>query len=136
VDGDEQPAERERQVLADRTHRYAGAPPSFLFEALTTRRHRWLVLQPGEVEPNVLEAVANKRVVWSSFWPISPNDTIEFDLARCGDGGEIRFRWFSRSPPDERGIAITRQRLNRKFASDLRGAVAEYVWSFVPRSDP
>jgi hypothetical protein len=81
------------------------------------------------VEPNVLEAVANNRVVWSSFWPISPNDTIEFDLARWGDGGEIRFRWFSSSPPDERGIAITRQRLNRKFASDLRGAVAEYTWS-------
>jgi hypothetical protein len=87
------------------------------------------------VEPNVLEAVANKRVVWSSFWPISPNDTIEFDLARFGDDGTIRFRWFTSSRPDERGIAITRQRLNRKFASDLRSAVAEYTWSSAPRSD-
>jgi hypothetical protein len=117
-----------RAALADRTHRYRGAPPSFLFAALTSHRSTWLRLQPGEVEPNVLTAVADEHVVWSSLWPIAPNDTIEFDLAPWdGDGGSIRFRWFSNSPPDARGIGITRQRLNQKFADQLRGAVAEYV---------
>jgi hypothetical protein len=73
--------------------------------------------------------VPNETVVWSSFWPVSPDDTIEFDLSASREGTSIRFRWFTASPPDERGIGITRLRLNRKFGGDLRAIVSEYYWS-------
>lgn len=110
------------EVRADHVHRFR-APVWTVFAALTDDRHRWLRLQPGEVEPTVLEAVPVERVIWSSFWPVSPSDTIEFDLSRYGGGTAMRFRWVTSSPPDERGVNITRQRLNRKFAADLRGWV-------------
>jgi hypothetical protein len=113
-----------RVVMADRTHKYAVAPP-YLFRALTTRRESWMVLHPGEVMPEVLEAIPNSRVVWSSFWPSSPDDIIELDLTGWGEHSEVRFRWATSSPPDDRGIAITRQRLNQKLGSDIRGA---FTW--------
>lgn len=120
--------EGERLTLADRVHRYSGVPVSFIYAALTTELDAWLRLQPGEVRPAVSDAVPDQRVVWSSFWPDSPDDTIELDLARYGDGTEIRWRWHSSSPPDARGIAITRQRLNKKLGGDLRGLVSAYTW--------
>lgn len=134
-----------RQVLADRVHRY-NAPLAVLFSALTVDQAKWLRLQPREIEPRVLEAVPLERVVWSSFWPVSPQDTIEFDLSAIGSGGRllsrgkfvdgepsaIRFRWLTDSPPDERGIALTRQRLNRKFGGDLRAVVSEFYWLGLP----
>jgi hypothetical protein len=116
-----------------------------LFSALAVEEAMWWVglgLQPGEVQPRVLESEPFGRVVWSSFWPVSPDDTIEFELSeseaeyRIMSGGQlvddkptaIRFRWYSAFPPDERGIAITRQRLNRKFGGALRAVVSEYYW--------
>lgn len=110
----------ESEVLGDRTHRFA-APPWVLFDALTVDLERWLPLETREVVPRVLEASRPHRVVWSSLWPVSPDDTVEFVLSRYGAGTELRFIWRSSSPPDERGIRITRQRLNRKLGSDLRG---------------
>jgi hypothetical protein len=91
-----------------------------VFEALTSERDRWVRLQPGEVLPEVIEALPSAKVVWSSFWPVSPGDTIEFELWPSDGGTAVRFRWLSESPPDERGVAITRQRLNRKIGADLR----------------
>jgi hypothetical protein len=127
TDSDQEPG-RERLVLADRVHHYA-APIGLLFAALTVDQAKWLRLQPGEVEPRVLESVPNETIVWSSFWPVSPAGTIEFDLAPSGDGTSIRFRWFTASPPDDRGISINRQRLNRKFGGDLRAVVSAFYWS-------
>ena len=109
-------------VLADRTHRY-GAPVDVISRALTHDRHRWLVLNPGEELPRIL-VHEGRRIVWSSFWPVSPSDTIEFDLSRYGGGCAVHFRWLTAAPPDERGIAFTRQRLNRKLGGDLRGWLA------------
>lgn len=111
--------EPERRVLADRTHRFSVAK-DYLFAALTEGRRGWLRLEPGEVEPEVLDAVPHSRIVWSTFWPVSPNDTIEFDLSGHTGWADLRFRWYTDSPPDARGIGITRQRLNRKFGADLR----------------
>jgi hypothetical protein len=109
-----------KSVLADRIHRFA-APVWVVYRALTKERSRWLPLNPGEVEPVVLNAVEDSHVVWSSFWPVSPEDRIEFDLSSDGEGTALRFRWLTSSPPDERGINITRQRLNRKLGDVLRG---------------
>jgi hypothetical protein len=116
----------DRLPLADRVHDYE-APRELIHAALTVDR-RWLRLQPGEVEPRVLEA-SPSRVVWSSFWPVSPEDTIVFDISGSGSRCSVRFRWFSDSPPDDRGIGITRQRLNRKFGADIRSVVSDYYWS-------
>ena len=76
----------------------------------------------------------SSRVVWSSMWPISPDDTVEFDLWREFNVFDaktaIRFRWFSSSPPDERrNRHHACQRLNRKLGGNLRGIDAEYFWS-------
>jgi hypothetical protein len=112
-----------RAVLADRVHRY-DAKASLLFSLLTKQRAMWLRLQPGEVMPEALEITRGRRVVWSSFWPVSPNDTIELDLTPIDGKTTIRMRWVTDSPPDERGIAITRRRLNQKLGGDLRGGLA------------
>lgn len=106
-------------VYGDRTHRFV-APPGVIFDALTIGQDNWLVLAPGETAPEVIEYERPHRVVWSSLWPVSPGDTIEFKLTRYGAGTEVRFIWRSPSPPDDRGVGITRQRLNRKLGSDLR----------------
>jgi hypothetical protein len=127
TENDQEPG-RERLVFADRVHDYA-APIEVLFAALTVDQAKWLRPQPGEVVPRVLESVPNETVRWSSFWPVSPADTIEFDLSPSTGGTSIRFRWFTNSPPDKRGIGITRQRLNRKFGGDLRAVVSEFYWS-------
>jgi hypothetical protein len=118
-----------RGVLADREHRYAGAPAWIVFRALTDARARWLRLHPGEVLPKLLEAVPNQRVVWSSFWPVSPDDTIELTLTEDRGSTNLRLVWRTSAPPDERGIGITRQRLNTKLGGDIRGWLAsEEAW--------
>ena len=75
--------------------------------------------------PEVVEADANRRVVWSSFWPVSADDTIEINLTPDRGDTLLTFRWFSASPPDERGVGITRQRLNRQFGGSIRGWLAD-----------
>ena len=106
-------------VYGDRTHRFA-APAWVFFDALTVGQDEWLILAPGETAPEVVESERPYRVVWSSLWPVSPDDTVEFQLSRYGAGTELRFVWRSPSPPDARGVGITKQRLNQKLGSDLR----------------
>jgi hypothetical protein len=113
-----------RECLADRTHRHNDVTRAAVFAALTTDLSWWIGLQPGEVEPRVLDHDGQGHIVWSSFWPVSPNDTIEFDLTSDRTATLVRFRWYSDQPPDERGVAISRQRLNLKFGGNLRGALA------------
>jgi hypothetical protein len=116
----------EQGVYADRVFRYA-MPQWHLYLELTDHRSSWLRLQPGEVEPRVVRADAISRVLWSSFWPVSPDDIIDFSLSTPDAGGSaMRMRWLSSSPPDDRGIAITRQRLGRKFGGDLRGPDSDF----------
>lgn len=129
------PDPRGREILGDKVFRY-NMPVEVLYSALTDGRSAWLRLQPGEVEPQVVEAVPGERVVWSSFWPVSPDDIIELVLsptdaratARLSGvaGSALRVRWLSNLPPDGRGIGITRWRLSRKFGGDLRGIESEY----------
>jgi hypothetical protein len=121
-------------VFGDRTNRFA-APPWLVFDALTVDKDKWLDVVPGEVTPEVLESERPHRVVWSSLWPVSPGDTVELQLVPDGAGSALRFVWRSPSPPDERGIAITRQRLNRKLGRDLREWIdtgSAPVWSNPP----
>ena len=111
----------DRVVLADREHRYRAAL-WIIFRALAKDHAAWWPLHPGEVLPAVVDAAPPDRIVWSSPWPVSPNDTIEFSLTIWGhDGTALRFRWLTDAPPDDRGVAITRQRLNTKLGGFLRG---------------
>jgi hypothetical protein len=107
------------QVFADRTHRFA-APVWAVFRALTEERGHWVQLERGEMLPTVVDAVDGRRIVWSSMWPVRPDDTIEFELSRAARGTAVRYRWFTDSPPDERDVNTTRQRLNRNIGGCLR----------------
>src|SRR5207247_9240931 len=91
----------DRVVLADRVHRLA-APPWRVYDALVSERDRWWARYDWEIAPVVVSAQAT-RVVWSSPWPVSAQDTIEFDLAPDADGPALRFVWRSERPPYERG---------------------------------
>jgi len=110
-----------REVLADQKHHYSGVPAWVIYRALTDARGRWIRLHPGEVLPALVEAVPTERVVWSSFWPVSPDDTIELTLTEDRGSTTVRFVWMTSKPPDDRGIGITRQRLNTKLGGDIRG---------------
>jgi hypothetical protein len=100
-----------REVFAERVHRF-DAPRPVIFDALTFNHEdqaghaQWLELQPGETRPHVIEFVRDEQVVWSSLWPVSPDDTIRFDLTdddrgerqRCGSGGSASHRTASSRP--------------------------------------
>jgi hypothetical protein len=76
--------------MADRIHRLP-APPSVIYNALMLHREKWVRLRPGETMPDVLAAQPDESVVWSSFWPVSPEDTIE--MALTGDNRtELHFQ--------------------------------------------
>lgn len=136
----------EPQVFGDRVYLHR-APIEVIFRALADVKARWwLGLEPGEVEPEVLEALPHERVMWSSLWPVSPDDVIRFELSEVlaerqflGRGAaieacptEIRMRWFSDYPPDDRGIAITRLRLNDKIAGHLQAVTSAYGLGILP----
>ena len=116
----------DRIVAGERTHHYQSGG-AYVFDLLTRRRAEWVELHPGEVLPDVLEQEPNSRVVWSSFWPVSPDDTVEITLTSDGEHRTtLRYSWLTDAPPDERGIAITRQRLNTRFGGDIRGWTGRY----------
>jgi hypothetical protein len=92
-------------VLADRIHRYK-LPLGLLYAALTENRAAWLRLQPGEITPEVVEAIPLQRVIWSSFWPASPDDIIELDLSSS--------RQEHREPTRGQQVANHRRRLLRR----------------------
>ena len=110
----------DRQLLAKRTHRYS-LPSTVAFRAIAEEQDKWVRPRPGEVLPITLEAHPVQRVVWGSMWPVSPADTVEFDLDWDHRGTALTFEWWTDQPPDERGIGITRQRLNRLLGGDIRG---------------
>jgi hypothetical protein len=125
----------DRVLLGDRVHVF-DAPREVIFRALTSDRMEWLTLRASEIMPNVVEEEPPIRAVWSSLWPVSTTDIVEFELGRSGKGTSswgggtsLRFRWLSESPPDDRGVGITRQRLNTILGGDLRGwLVTEEAW--------
>jgi hypothetical protein len=53
---------------------------------------KWILLHPGEVLPVVLELIPDQRVVWSSFWPKSPDDRIEIVLTSDRGDTVSRFK--------------------------------------------
>lgn len=119
----------EEVTLADARKKYADATLDTVF-ALVSDPSRWLVVRPSEKQPRVIECRPGEGVRWSSLWPAAPNDTILIDLVAVGEataqraagtGTELRFRWVTDSPPDERGVGLVRYRLNYIFGSELRG---------------
>jgi hypothetical protein len=125
----------EPEVLGDAIHAYRGWDSQTLFDALTIDRGEWIVLHPGEVLPDVLEAERPSRVVWSSFWPAAPDDTVELLLEQSAGSTTVRWVWRSFTAPDARGVGITRQRLNTKLGGDIRGWLA-HVLSSGPHGQP
>jgi hypothetical protein len=109
-------------VLAERRHRLA-PPPWRIFAALTEDVDRWLTLRPREVRPRVVKEVAPCLVEWSSLWPVSPTDSIVFEIEPDGAGCAVTLKWSSSKPPDEKGIGLVRHRLNYAIGEELRDFV-------------
>lgn len=123
-------------TLADATKKYGDATLHTVF-ALVSDPSRWLVVRPSEQQPRVIESRPDEGVRWSSLWPAAPNDTILVDLVAVGQasaqraagtGTELRFRWVTDTPPDERGVGLVRYRLNYIFGSELRGWLVSPGW--------
>ena len=117
----------EELTLADARKKYADATLNTVF-ALVSDPGRWLVVRPSEQQQRVIESRPGEGVRWSSLWPAAPNDTILIDLVAVGEataqraagtGTELRFRWVTDSPPDERGVGLVRYRLNYIFGSSF-----------------
>ena len=120
----------ESVVLGDATHVYRGWDRETLYDALTTHRGSWMYLHPGEIVPDVLQAERPNRVVWSSFWPAAPEDTVELLLDESRGDTSLRWVWRSPTPPDDAGVGISRQRLNTKLGGDVRGWLAHVARSY------
>lgn len=102
-------------------------PPHVVFEALTQphrqRPRPWLFLLDDEVEPEIIEALAPERVVWSSQWPEHPSARVTIDLESEGPGLGTDLRWtLEVDEPIPSGAAIghLRRRLNELLNRDLR----------------
>jgi len=106
-------------ILADASKKIA-CPPGVLLEAMV-EPEAWLTLAPREVYPEAT-LMGVSRVRWTSLWPKAPHDVIDIDVSR-EQATILRFRWWTDSPPDDRGIGKVRFRLNYIFGSELRGAV-------------
>jgi hypothetical protein len=119
-------ADAEAVVLADREHRYT-PPPWRMFVALTDEIDQWLRRLRGEMPPRVLASEKPRHLTWSSLWPVSAHDRIDFYIRADGDGAAVRFVWSSPQPPGDRGIGLVRLHLNRAFAGDLRWWVDSHV---------
>jgi hypothetical protein len=98
-----------------------------MFVALTEEVEQWLRLRPREVPPKVIAQTRPGHVAWSSLWPASPGDQIDFHIRTDGAGSAVRFVWSSPTPPDERGVGLVRHHLNQAFADDLRYWVDQQV---------
>ncbi len=71
-----------------------------------------------------LQVRADRRALrppLASLWAAAPRDTILIELSTVGEatapraaraGTELRFRWLTDSPPNERGVGLVRYRLN------------------------
>jgi hypothetical protein len=82
----------------------------------------WLRLLDDEVEPQVLEAEEPGLVVWSSRWPVRPDDVVRLELsAAVGGGTSLRWTMTTEAePPDGGFVGYARFRLNHLLWSDLR----------------
>lgn len=102
------------------------APPWVVWESLTEPRRpgtrEWLRLLDDEVDPEVVESIRPKLVVWSSIWPNTPDQRIRFDLISDGGGGTA-LTWTLSSPvpvDDPAVLGHRRYRLNHLLWADLR----------------
>lgn len=98
-------------------------PPRVLWADLAAPRRTgarvWLVLEPGEQWPTVLESVENRRVVWSSLWERRPEDRIELLVTPDGGDSALTFVWHAADPLPGHASPF-RYRLTTLFAAELR----------------
>lgn len=79
--------------------------------------------QTAGSRPAGRQAVRPSLVEWSSLWPVSPEDSIVFAVEPDGAGCAVTLRWWTANPPDERGVALVRHRLNNAIGGELRDFV-------------
>jgi hypothetical protein len=82
----------------------------------------WLLLQPGEVRPLVLEA-GPAHVLWSSPWPGRPGLRVRLDVtarADGADGADLRWTLLGEAPLPLDEVRPLRRRLDELLNRDLR----------------
>jgi len=79
----------------------------------------WLLLQPDEQRPRVVEA-GDGVVVWSSLWPRQPEALIRFDVTPDGAGTALTWTLLVDELPDTSRLGHYRKRLNELINRDLR----------------
>jgi hypothetical protein len=107
------------------------APPHVLFQTLTAPdrdpARPWLVLLDDERPPDVVEARAPDRLVWSSLWPRRPDALIRFELPPAPDGGtDLRWALLVDEPaPSASLLGHLRRRLNQLVNANLRYSLGQ-----------
>lgn len=101
------------------------APPHVVWDDLvaprTTGARPWLVLEPGEVPPQVMESERPRRVVWSSLWSARPDDVVTIDLTGGGGGCRLRVRVATpHDVPDDETVQHVSRRLGQLLYGELR----------------
>ncbi|MFI7553278.1 hypothetical protein ACIBQ2_26455 [Micromonospora sediminimaris] len=101
------------------------APPRVVWASLIRprdpRARQWLDLLDDEVDPQILDSLEPRLVVWSSLWADRLDERIRFDIER--DGYESRLRWTLLTPgpePTASKIGHMRFRLNVLINAQLR----------------
>jgi hypothetical protein len=99
-----------------------------MYDAIVDERHRWLILRPGELVPEVTEAHRPDLVVLRP-WLDPMIAAVEVRLENIGRGGGSWVKVWAYSdqeelPPDER--RPIRHRLGQVFGAELRDWV-DYI---------
>ena len=103
--------------------RYKHAPhDAVMYDAIVDERHRWLVLRPGELVPEVAEAHRPDLVVLRP-WLDPVIAAVELRLENIGRGGGSWVKVWGYAaqeelPPDER--RPIRHRVGEVFGAELR----------------
>lgn len=106
------------------------APPRVVWASLVRPRdpaaRQWLDLLDDEVEPQVVESIEPRLVVWSSLWPDRPDERISFDIAPDGSGSQLRWTLLTPGPePTTSKIGHLRFRLNFLVNERLRASYGQ-----------
>ena len=103
--------------------RYKHAPhDAVMYEAIVDERHRWLVLRPGELVPEIAEVHRPDLVVLRP-WLDPTIDAVEVRIENIGRGGGSWVKVWAYAdqeelPPDER--RAIRHRIGEVFGAQLR----------------
>ena len=114
-------------MVVERRWKYA-PPPRVIYEAIVDQTERWFVLQPGEEQPQIVEAHPPDTVVFRPWLGIGIS-TLEIRITADGQGSSVALLGYSeRTELDDKDRRQVRHRLGTLFGAGLRNWVDEPHW--------